>query len=209
MTTLFNKTFTFLTNEAAFDEYPDNVEDLFSLGDRALKAMAESFVPMDIFRLLFQCACMGALVQHREASHSLLLFIENALLLVVPSKTRDNRHLRLFVDRAMGDGHGRRLMTSLIAGIAGQLPRSRLQSRSDGSLTATLDAFLRYLGNENAKAMGLMQAFDAPSCAHVNKELAQTFVQNVVKAHATRDSDFLRVIEEFSDKARLRLKRKV
>ena len=209
LTTLFEKTFALLNSEAAFDEYPDNVEDLFSLGDRTMKVMAEAFVPMDIFCMLFRSACIGALVQHREASHSLLFFVENALLLAVPSKTRNNQHLKRFLDRAMADGHGQKLMNSLVAGIAGQLPRSRLQSRSDGSLTAAFDAFLRYLMNDADRTRCLIDALQSPGCLHVNKELAQKFITNVVKAHATRDSDFIRVIEEFSDHARLRLKRKV
>uniref|UniRef100_A0A7S3PCW7 Exportin-1/Importin-beta-like domain-containing protein n=1 Tax=Aplanochytrium stocchinoi TaxID=215587 RepID=A0A7S3PCW7_9STRA len=203
------KTFEVLNSVESFTDNPLIVEDLFTMLDRSLKVMPLALVPNPVFGSVFQCACVGSVVEHPEASHALLLFVENALLIGVHRRHR--AELRPFVEQAISQAQGGQLLVNnIIAGIAGQLPTTLLYSGSDGSLEMALDAICQFVESDENLMLMLRTALQSPGCAHVNSTLETWFIANLIKARKEKNQgEFRRIVGEFSDRARLRLNRKL
>ena len=62
-----------------FTEYPDLVLQYFELCARFVRSMPDKLMNNQLIHSIFQCAMAGLSVQQREASQSLLYFLEKLL----------------------------------------------------------------------------------------------------------------------------------
>jgi len=208
--------FGLLPNLEAFTNNPDVVEDFFIMLDRVIRFMPTEIINAHFFPETFKCGVVGSLIEHRDASKCLLLYMESVMLFgVVTQKNAPvNGPLRPLIE-ACFQQYGNEFVANLMAGISGAIAETRVTSKSDGSFGMTLYAVGSFLDNlENAPKDGshfraIMQfGLTQPMCQHVSTDLQVWFLDEIMHAFMSRNvSQFEEVLCEFSYKARLRLRR--
>jgi transportin-3 len=137
------RTFALLTSLKEFTEHPDVVEEFFYLFERLMKHNPQALVSSNLLPQLTECGIVGLTVQHREGNRAVLNFFEKVTDLgirgtIAGGNKRESPNLYETVIQQLFAAHGQKLVQSVVAGIAGQLPFSRIDDDSGGSLAGVL-----------------------------------------------------------------------
>lgn len=189
---LFSHTTKLLRTIDDFTARPDVADDCFLLASRCIRYCPDLFIPSSIFPSLIDCSMIGATIQHRDASKSILTFLSDVFDLV---NCRAGEKYRPIVDSVVLP-RGATLTRILIASLTGALPSSRLEEISYVLLSLTRT----YGMNVLEWAKGSISLI--PSAAITEVESA-SFLQALSNAASASNSSALtNTLEELSDVCR-------
>ncbi|XP_020574116.1 transportin MOS14 isoform X2 [Phalaenopsis equestris] len=188
---LFSHTTKFLLTIQDFTTRPDIADDCYLLASRCIRYCPDLFVPASVFPSLVDCAMIGATIQHRDASRSILTFISDVLDL---ANSSNGDKYRSIIDSVILP-RGANLTRILIASLTGALPSSRIEEVSYALLALT-----RSYGTKVVEwGKGIISLI--PSSALTEVECAR-FVKSLSDAASGSNSSLTDILEELSDVCR-------
>lgn len=120
--TLCLATFAFLSNEDAFVNHPDTVDDLFRLCTRCVQTSPAAFLNSSVADNVIKCAIAASSLSHREANTSVVTFLRDLIHGPNDKYTgTDTENLRKLIIQAMSK-HGQDITVGLIHACAGKIP---------------------------------------------------------------------------------------
>lgn len=130
---LFSHTTKLLKSIDEFTIRPDIADDCFLLASRCIRYCPDLFIPSSVFPSLIDCSMVGATIQHRDASKSILSFLSDIFDL---ANSSIGEKYRSIIDNVVIP-RGATLTRILIASLTGALPPSRLDEISYVLLSLT------------------------------------------------------------------------
>ncbi|KAL5544316.1 hypothetical protein UlMin_008100 [Ulmus minor] len=189
---LFMQTTRLLTSIQEFTARPDIADDCFLLASRCIRYCPQLFIPSPVFPSLVDCSMIGIIVQHREASNSILTFLSDIFDLANTGKMEQYLPIRdsVIIPRGVV------ITRILIASLTGALPSSRIES-----VTYTLLALARAYGPRAVE--WAKESISLIPLTAVTEIERSRFLKSLSDAASGSDINALAVpIEELSDVCR-------